>query len=107
MSTQEALEALFQETKELIKNYDPSTPPVRSETRRLLFQRKEIKKMPKKLKEAFKQQEGSAYVKKTIFDDINNCLYEITYNQNGYDICVSDTELSEAKKKFIKVANEL
>ena len=67
----------------------------------LKFTEQEINKMPKTFRKEFRTDGCTARVRKRKVST-NAYSYEIRYRRNGYNVCVTDKNLEEAKKKFIE-----
>ena len=66
----------------------------------LKFTEQEINKMPKTFRKEFRTDGCTARIRKRKVSK-NAYSYEIRYRRNGYNVCVTDKNLENAKKKFI------
>lgn len=67
----------------------------------LKFTEQEINKMPKTFRKEFRTDGCTARIRKRKVSK-NAYSYEIRYRRNGYNVCVTDKNLENAKKKFIE-----
>ena len=67
----------------------------------LIFTEKEIEKMPKTFRKEFRTDGCTAKIRKKKVSK-NAYTYEIRYRRNGSNVCITDKNLENGKKRFIE-----